>query len=90
MSDLTDNPLIVDTAAGGVLFTTKLKVKAIRWVSEGASAADTVVIHDGSANVKWESRAAAANHTEADLIEEWWDGLDVDTIESGTVYIYLS
>ncbi len=90
-NDLTDNPLIVDTSAATVLVTNHIKVKGVRWVAETTSAGDVAEVKDADGNVKWASVVAvAANHSEADLIEEWWDGLIVSELDSGTLYVYLS
>ena len=87
-NDLTGNPLKIDTAAAGVDIARRLYVKSIRWVG-ATTAGHTAILKDAAGRVIWESVAAGANHVEDDLIEEWWDEIDVDTIASGKLYIYL-
>jgi len=85
-TDITQNPFIMDTAE--VVTTLRVYVKTVRWVG-GDTAGDQVIIHDNSANVKWVGEAAGANHVEEGLVEDWWDGVDLDTIASGIVYLTL-
>lgn len=90
-NDLTKQPWMVDTAAGTVLTTERLKVKGVRWVG-ATTAGHQAVITDRNSRTVWESVAAGANHVESDLIESedpGWDGLRVPTLGSGRLYIEL-
>ena len=87
-NDLTKNPWQVDTAAGTVLTTMKLRVKGVRWVG-ATTAGHTAIIHDQNSRIVWRSVATGANYVESDLIENDWDGLIVPTLASGILYIEL-
>ena len=98
-NDLTGNPLVIDTAGVAVLLTEDLFVATVRW--DGATTAGhQAVIQDQAGAVKWASRAAGANHVEAERISPPpsaasthsvppWSGLKVPTLASGTLYITL-
>ena len=90
MATLTSNPWIFLNADEGttVHAAGPLRIKGIRWVG-GTTAGHQVIIHDKNAKVKWRAIAAAANHEEADIIEDKtpWDGLVINTLDSGTLYV---
>ena len=88
-NDLTTNPIFLDTASVGAIDQIRRYVKSVRWVSESASAGDNAQLKNGAGVIKWESVAAGANHVDADLIEDWWEGIDMDLLDTGNVYIYL-
>ena len=81
---------LIDTASAAMVTIEKIKVKAIRWVYEGASAGDNCVVQDASGNVLWESSATGVNFIDSDLIEDWWhDGFKVPTLAGGRLVITL-
>ena len=90
MSDLTKNPWIVDTASGTAITTDDIRMKSIRWVG-ATTAGHTATIKDRAGRVKWTSVAAGANHVEAELIENdmFWDGIIVDDLDSGILYLEI-
>ena len=92
-NDLTKNPWKVDTQAATVLSTSPLRVRGVRWVG-GTTAGHLATIKDQNGRIVWTSVAAGANHVESDLTNSgpngWnWDGLIVDDLDSGILYIEL-
>lgn len=84
----TDNRWIVDTA--GVLTTERTYVKRVRWEGTGlTSGTSRVILNDNAGAQQWASRATGATVVESDLIESWWNGIDVNTIAGGTLTIEL-
>jgi len=85
-NDVTNNPYILDTADASALTDYRIFVKSVRWVNATTSG-HTAVIQDKDGVEKWASVAAGSEHVEADLIEEWWDGILMKTLSSGKIYI---
>jgi len=84
---LTDKVWVIDTAES--LTTDPVYIKKIRW-SGATTAGHTAIIHDQAGKVVWSSVAAGANNVEAEQIESHViNGLDVDTLASGTLYITI-
>lgn len=75
------------TAAADAV-TGRFKVLGIRWVG-ATTAGHTVVIKDVDGNIVWASVADAANFLDESIIEQWRDGITVDTLGSGIIYINL-
>lgn len=82
----TNNPFVIDSAG---TYAGWVKISKIRWVSEGSVAGQNVVVKDSNGKEIWKSTAAGANHEDSDRINEWFNGINVETIESGTLYIYF-
>ena len=88
-NNLTDNPMILDTAGGGVLTSARIQPAKIRW--DGATTAGhTLLIKDSAGIVKYTSTAGGANNVEESTFvpHETWAGLELTTLSSGKVYIY--
>lgn len=68
----------------GVLF-----VKYLRWVSPGATAGDVLTVKDKDGNVLFASVADGSNFIDMMPIKEEVNGVDVDTLDSGTVFVHL-
>ena len=90
---LTGNPLVLDTDGATLLSTKRLEIVKIRWVSELGSQGDLAIIQDGDGVTRWKSVCDGANYVES---ESWHpdypfvaDGLILDTLGSGTLYLYL-
>ncbi len=81
---------VLDTAnTSTVVDDRMLKVKSVRWDDAG-SANDKAVIKNKRGDIVWQSTAAGADNEDAELIEEWWDGLIMHTLGSGKIIIRLS
>ena len=87
-NDLTQNPLILDTAATTLLQDGPCFIKSVRWVN-ATTAGHTAVLQDAESNVWWDSIASGANYVEEDMIERWVTGIRLTTIGSGKVYVEL-
>lgn len=92
-NDLDKFPWIIDTASPATIFDEKWR-GSLRWVSESPSAGDSVVVKDSSGRRVWE---AHANTTDEQYESNWdvgyprfVDGLIVDTLDSGRLYIYVN
>lgn len=89
-NDVTSNPWVLDST--GAVTTDLLRVKGIRWVG-ATTAAHAAILKDKNGKVKWSSVASGANYVESDTIYtrpgQNWDGLTVDTLGSGKLYVEL-
>jgi hypothetical protein len=89
-NDLTKNPLKIDTAAT-ILTGKAFRVRSFRWVAKTAQAGNELIVEDTAGRVVFHSVAAAANHMDVympgDMIV---NGLVVDTIAAGVLYIELA
>lgn len=86
-NDTSRNPWALDSV--GVVTTDRIRVKSIRWYAKGASAGEDVQVEDNNGEIIFISVATGANYTEAELIEEDFDGLEVAVIDSGTLYVRI-
>lgn len=87
-NEFIDIRWIVDST--GVLTTERQYVKRVRWDATGVTAGTSrVIIHDNAGKVLWETRATGTTVVESDLIEEWWNGININTIADGLVIIEL-
>jgi len=94
-NDVTNNPLILDTAADNVV-TGPLRITKIIW-DAGDTPADVAQIEDGSERVIWKRTlqdvGTAANvympPLESDFVPPLLvTGLSVGVLDSGVVYVY--
>ena len=87
-NDLTQNPWKIDTAGAGIISAMNLYVKSLRWVG-ATTAGHTVTVKDSAGKVKYTSMASGANYVENALIENnvRWNGLIVDVLASGIIYL---
>jgi hypothetical protein len=58
-----------------------------RWIG-GTTAGHSCILKDGNGNVLFESEADGANFLDLMPIFRAVDGLDVDTLDSGSLYVY--
>ena len=86
-NDLTVNPMRVDTAAATVLFANPMKIKSLRIMTEGVSAAgDDFEVQDSDNNTIWKGTASGAEYTEEVLLERWVkNGIKVPTLAAALV-----
>ncbi len=90
-NDLTGDPWKIDTAAGNTTTpaaTGQLTVTRVRWVG-ASTAGHACILKDGQGRVRWHSIASGSNYVEGDSGFAA-NGLIVDTIQSGTLYLYFS
>lgn len=87
---LTGFPLVVDTVTDVSMVSKLFNVTTIRWTS--ASTADTCVLKDKDGNTRWQSIGNGANYKEESSFPVdrplVFNGLMVQTLGSGTVFIY--
>lgn len=89
---------IIDTAAATDLSLAsspdakpvRLKLAALRYVSNTASAGDSVIVKDGAGKTIWETRATGAQYVEESRVPLEATGIAVTTLTSGKLYIYFS
>jgi len=93
-NDITNNPLIIDTASGSVVTSKTFVATKVRWVSKSASAGDDIDVQDGNGKSVWVSVATGANYVEETHFDPdarvIFEGLTVPTLDSGTLYIYVA
>lgn len=83
-------PVKITSPGAGMVRTETLFVKKVRWVG-ATTGGHAVEIQDSASNTLWASTAAGANYVESDWIEEPWEsGFKVPTLDSGTLYVYVS
>ena len=75
------------TAAADAI-TGRFKIVGVRWVG-ATTAGHTAVIKDVDGNIVWASIADAANFETETLLDQWRDGITLDTLGSGIIYINL-
>ena len=78
---------IYKMTAGADAVTGRLNVSYIRWVG-GTTAGHSCVLDDSNGNVIFEGEADGANYTDIMPVFRWINGITVDTLDSGTVYVY--
>jgi len=86
--------IILDAAADEISFP--FQANCIRWVG-GASAADALTLSESASvsggsitNIIWDTVAGGANNVEESLRNWKFDyGLRIETIDSGTLYVYI-
>ena len=90
-NDVTNTPLLIDTAAAAPITLKRLDILFIRWCAPAASAGDACAIKTAAGRSLWFSTATGANYIES---EHWpeaspliADGLTVLTLATGTLYI---
>lgn len=79
---------VIDTASATLVRTDVVHIASVRWVSNGASAGDQVIIKDGVGATIWETRATGNNYVEESKVPLRATGFAVTTLTSGTVYLY--
>lgn len=72
-----------DTLAGNSI------VEGMRWIAD--TAGDDLVVDDGSGNVIWTAKAETNDFTDVIMFgPQMFSDITVDTIDSGTLYVYLA
>lgn len=91
---ISNNPLLIDTAANTAITNTPFRVQAIVW-DPGTSAAnqDVCTIKDKNGDVKFSQTLITGNLVPTSVsftTPVLFNGLIVSAITHGTVYIYLA
>ena len=82
----TNTNVITMTSAADTI-TGKVILETIRWI--GTTAGDDLIIDDSAGNLVFQSKAETNNFTDSMSFSHMvFDGLVIDTIDSGTVYVY--
>ena len=85
---------VLDTAESVIAAGTSLRLAAVWFV--GTTDADTCILHDGNGKVIWETTlgtVATVGMTDGTTFGKDGiivDGLDLDTIDHGALYVYLA
>ena len=80
--------VVTMTAVGDEIEGTKI-VEQLRWAS--VTAGDELKVVDSADKIVWEALAGANNYTDVIIFgPSMFDGLKVETIGSGTLYVYLA
>lgn len=85
-NDATKTPLILDST--GAVFAAGIITRAlsVRWVG-ATTAGHKLILKNAAGRIVFEEEANAANYVAEGRPENVWNGLTVDTIGSGKVYI---
>jgi len=89
MNDLDGSPFKIDTA--GVIYVGQIFVTKMVW-QEPAAAAEDMVVLDSTGRTLWDENSYAGGtgiSIEQD-INQLCNGIEVDVIDSGMLYIYFS
>lgn len=88
-NDITNNPLVVDTAGATAITTVTFVATKVRWVG-ATTAGHTVSVQNNSGIAKFAGEATGANYTESEHFDPplIFEGLKVPTLASGVIYIY--
>ena len=88
-NDLTGNPYICDTT--GTVLSTPARVK--KFVYTPTTDGDDLVVQDNAGNNVWKFKAIGAATDQSIFYENVIDGpvngISINTIDNGTLYIYL-
>lgn len=88
-NNLTGMTLFVDTPfSTGFTLQSQYRIKHVVW-SEQVAAGDELIIKDRAGRTILQTKATAANAQQMINIEDWVDGLQVPTLVSGKVNIFL-
>lgn len=80
--------VVTMTAAADEIEGTKI-VEQLRWT--GVTAADDLKVVDSADNIVWETVAESNNYTDVIVFgPSMFEGLKIETIDSGTLYVYLA
>lgn len=85
-NDITTSPLILDSTGTVYASGAIIKANSIRWVG-ATTAGHACILKNAAGRVVWHSVASGANFVDVDRPEALWNGLSVDTLGSGKVYI---
>lgn len=80
---------IIKMTAAADAVTGKMKIDYIRWVG-GTTAGHQCILHDTAGNTIFESVADGDNFIDVHAVPKVVDGIDLDTMGSGTLYIYTN
>ena len=88
-NDITNNPLLLDTAAATSITAITFVATKIRWVG-ATTAGHTVSITNAGGTVKFAGEATGANYSESEHFDPplIFEGLIMPTLASGKIYIY--
>lgn len=86
-NDISQSPYIIDTASASVIFAGLVMACTFRWIG-ATTAGHQCVVKDGTGRVVYAAIANAANFVDEGWCEVNFRGLIVDTLGSGTLYIY--
>jgi hypothetical protein len=80
--------ITLETSTEGDTHTGRVYVTYVRWIN-GTTAGHQLVLKDSHGATLWESVADGANFLDIHPLFRWVDGLDVDTMDSGKVMVWL-
>lgn len=80
---------IIRMSAAADAVTGKMKIDYIRWVG-GTTAGHQCILKDTDGNTLFDSVADGAHFVDVHAIPMIVDGIDLDTLDSGILYIYLN
>lgn len=85
-NEFQENRWIIDGT--GTLTTERVYVKRVRLDATSVVAGTSRwILWDNDGKVRWQSRATGTTVVESDLIEEWWNGINVQTFAGGLMTI---
>lgn len=85
-NDITGSPpWILDTV--GDVTLKRFKLKSVYWLNP-STIGHTAILKDISGAIVWSGRCEVAAQSQYFLIERWFDSLKLDTLASGTLYVY--
>jgi hypothetical protein len=85
---LGQNPWVLDTPGGGVLYQTDVRAAHFEW-SNYANQADRVEIQDRFGKVIWSTTGRADFSLIESYTVEWVHGINLTLLSSGVVRVYF-
>lgn len=79
---------VLDTASATALTSGNIYIKDIRW-DDATTPNHKAVLQNASGDIIWQSTAAGADNEDVQIIEGWYSGLAIPTLDSGTVLVRL-
>jgi len=87
-NDISARPWKLDTPGAGVIFQPQVYIKFVYWFNP-ALAGDLATLNDRNGKPILTLRAEAANGSQTFNLENWFEGLIMPTLASGTMYVHV-
>lgn len=87
-NDITVNPWKLDTAGSGVIYSHGVRIRTIIWTLPVAQG-DDLAITDRNDKPIITAKAEAAGQTQIFRLGDWYEGLKLTVLDSGTVTVHI-
>lgn len=89
-NDFSSNPYFIDTAfSSGEVLLRNHRIRSVVWTNQ-VTAGDVLLVKDGDGKTIINAKASAANTNEAfSFMDGWFFGIQVPTLASGVLLVYV-